>query len=772
MPINISLEYDAPDVVRIEAFRLPIAPEELRQRLDSLGFTPQVMDEIKIEVSLTDGPFSGPVTPLDSPETITQMDELNYLAAKYDELDTAGKDKFKAVMEYIGHGYSRYPHELGNIGDTIDIVLNLDKFVFYPDVSSLDQLSHRVIENNNQDETEIDLTDIPPEPDYREIGEDILSYDAGCFTNHGYISGGGKGFEPVFLTEGVPEEYRVWEKAFADLPPFENPIHIPYEDLSEGHVDEWQLNTAHEVFELLASANHPIISDGDHKYRGTKIIEIADAICSQDDAVGDMLMDIVLNGGMYGGEAADLIERVSDVEYGLDVQMHLERSYGVDNDFEENYREDLMKLPPDLQFDEYIKVMMENRSRHQQTVTELTDLELPLTTTPSEQLTRFHMLPADKQAAIQIEQDTYTTYCGVKMENAIAMINLYSAKIMEYQEEHMRRGPYDPEKIARATEIKEGIMAAVKKDYECDPNRQPVVNIDSYGCELFPVGKQFPFPVFNELFTQAVEYYGLLHGAGVPLSQNLVYLNMDFVLEGQPEQIKFHTDKAVLLFVDQGKSFMEQIAASNLEPVFREKLTAYLSMHLGVHDQYKTDLEALPDAIKRAFPHGLPEEIFELAPDGNSFLRHRLPDYARQLYDFATEAHENVNQRTDYSAMMFSEPLPAGDIPAIAERFEALIETIDPIGHGRHGFCAADAVAAALKDGNKAKIEDYLGVLDNVDGAYRGVAQKLAAAIEGLPARDVPEVKPSLKQRLAQAKQDAQEQSPKPKDPNKSGPEL
>ena len=63
-------------------------------------------------------------------------------------------------------------------------------------------------------------------------------------------------------------------------------------------------------------------------------------------------------------------------------------------------------------------------------------------------------------------------------------------------------------------------------------------------------------------------------------------------------------------------------------------------------------------------------------------------------------------------------------------------------------------------------------MLDNVDGAYRGVAQKLAAAIEGLPARDVPEVKPSLKQRLAQAKQDAQEQSPKPKDPNKSGPEL
>lgn len=789
MPISITLEYDADDLKRIEPFYLPVSPEELRLRLDRMGFTPQVMDKISIRAILRDKALGDGIAEIEGMESIVQMDELNYLAAKYDSMDADTKEKFVMVLQYIMHGYSEYPHEAGNIGDTIDIILNLDKFVYYPDVNTLEQLAHRVLENNNPKETIImeleyyaSRRDSITEEEKRLFGKNVSYYDNGCFTSRGYVSGGGRGFEPVFLRDGVPEEYRVWEKAFAELPPFENPIRIDHENLSEGHANEWHFSAAHEVFEYLVAVKHPNFSDGDHKHRAAAIIELAEMIRTQDDALYDMLMDSIFNGGMYGDEAADLVERIANPEYGLDVQLHLERSYGIDNDFAENYRDELMKLPSDLRYDENIRVMMENRVRHQQTFSELSALNLPLKSMPPEQLARFHMLPADKQAKIQMEQDLYILYNRVKWENAKIMINLYSGKIMEYQENHMKTGPYDPEKIAQAPEIKKNIMSMIEKEYDCDPNRQPVVNIDSYGCELFPVGKQFPLPVFNEIFTQAVEYYGLLHDAGVPLSQNLVYLNMDFVMEGRSEQIKFHTDKEVLLFVDQGKSFIEQIAAaSSLEPGFREKLTAYLAMHLGVEEQYQFELKALPDAIKKLYPNGLPEEIFELSPAGNSFIRHAPPDYKQQFYDFATAMCEKINQRTDYAAMTFSEPLPVGDIPAIAKRFEALIETIDPSGHEQFGFFQADNVADALVNGDKAKINDCLGVLGNVSGVYRDVAKELAAAIEHLPVRDLQKgqakhadqnAKPSVAERLAQAKRAAQEQPPKPKPPKKSSPEL
>lgn len=804
MPININLEYSAPDVKRIEPFRLPVSPDDLRQRLDRLGFTPQVMDEIKIKFSLTDSLFTPSVAKMDSPETIVQMDELNYLAAIYDELDTGSKEKFKAVLEYIGHGFSRYPHEIGNISDTIDIILNLDKFVFYPDVQSIQQLGQRVIENNNQSETNIDLTSIPPNPDHSAIGQDTLEYDRGCFTSHGYVSGGGKGFEPVFLQAGVPDRYRVWEAAFPELPPFENPIKIDYESISESNTDEWQFNVAYEVFGHLVAVNHPNFSDGDHKHRAARIIELAEMVRKQDDALNDMLMDSILGGGMYGGEASELIGRISKPESGLDVQFHLERSYGIDNDFEGNYRDELMKLPPDLQFNEYIKVMMENRVRHQQTISELSGQEPPLEAISPEQLARFHMLPADKQAEIQLEQDVHTLYSRVKLDNARAMVNLYTAKIMEYLDEHIKNGYYDPEKIARATEIRNNLIPMAEKEYKCDPNRQPVVNIETYGCELFPVGKQYPFPVFNKMFSQAVEYYGLLHAAGVPLSQNLVYLNMDFLMESQPEQIKFHTDKAVLLFVDQGKSFMEQIAAAqHLEPVFREKLTAYLTMHLCVEQAYLNSLEVLPEAIQKMYPKGLPEKTIQLAPDGNSFIWCKPPDYRQQIEDFVTFMCEKINQRTEYPVLTFSEPLPDGDIPAIAQRYEALMEIVDPVGHEQYSMFRADAVAAAMTSGDEAKVGDYLETLGYVDGTYSNVAQDLAAAIERLPIRETQQERQSVAENidnaasftritekpiaremtqpekasiadlLARAKQAVAEQpSPPPKDRKKFGPEL
>ena len=66
------------------------------------------------------------------------LDELNYLASKLDELDDHDYNHFQAAMQISDY--------TGSIKDVINLIDNLDKYEIYPGVESNADLGHYYIE--------------------------------------------------------------------------------------------------------------------------------------------------------------------------------------------------------------------------------------------------------------------------------------------------------------------------------------------------------------------------------------------------------------------------------------------------------------------------------------------------------------------------------------------------------------------------------------------------------------------------------------------------
>lgn len=167
------------------------------------------------------------------------LDELNYLASKLDDMSQDEYERFQAAMEVGDH--------TGSIQELINLTENLDCYDIYPDIHDHDDLGRYYIE-------ELDAMQVPEHLrnyiDYEAYGRDIALEESGQFTDLGYVRDTGDSFHEYYDGErgSIPEEYRVM--TFQD-------------DIPEEEISEWAMDLAYDMDEFFRqhdpqyAAEHP-----------------------------------------------------------------------------------------------------------------------------------------------------------------------------------------------------------------------------------------------------------------------------------------------------------------------------------------------------------------------------------------------------------------------------------------------------------------------------------------------------------------------------------
>ena len=128
------------------------------------------------------------------------LDELNYLASKLEDMDRYEYNQFLAAMEMGEH--------TGSLQDIINLTENLDCYDVYSDIEDHDDLGRYYIE-------ELGAMTVPEYLrnyiDYEAYGRDIAIEEGGTFSEFGYIRDTGSSFHEFYdgNRENIPEEYRV-----------------------------------------------------------------------------------------------------------------------------------------------------------------------------------------------------------------------------------------------------------------------------------------------------------------------------------------------------------------------------------------------------------------------------------------------------------------------------------------------------------------------------------------------------------------------------------
>lgn len=167
------------------------------------------------------------------------LDELNYLASKLDEMSESEYAQFQAGMEMGDH--------CGSLQEIINLTENLDCYEIYPDIHDYDDLGRYYIE-------ELEVMQVPEHLqnyiDYEAYGRDVAMDENGSFTDQGYVRDTGDRFCEYYDGErgSIPDEYRVM--TFQD-------------DLPEEEKSEWAMDIAFDMDEFFRqkdpqyAAEHP-----------------------------------------------------------------------------------------------------------------------------------------------------------------------------------------------------------------------------------------------------------------------------------------------------------------------------------------------------------------------------------------------------------------------------------------------------------------------------------------------------------------------------------
>lgn len=168
------------------------------------------------------------------------LDELNYLASKLDDMSRDEHNQFLAAMEVGDH--------TGSIQELINLTENLDCYDIYPDIEDHDDLGRYYID-------ELEAMQVPDHLrnyiDYEAYGRDVALDEGGDFTEFGYVRDTGSSFHEYYDGEhgSIPEEYRVLSSA--------------EEELSEEEISEWAMDIAFDMDEFFRqrdpqyAAEHP-----------------------------------------------------------------------------------------------------------------------------------------------------------------------------------------------------------------------------------------------------------------------------------------------------------------------------------------------------------------------------------------------------------------------------------------------------------------------------------------------------------------------------------
>ena len=174
---------------------LPTSAEQVQETLKEIHITADNQQDLFI------GDFSAPEgKPLELPEDLIKtasVDELNFLAAQLQKLDTVELAELNAVMQS--------PAKMQTIGQLLDYAENTDCFVL------INAKDNRSLGEYYLNDSGLFVVPDPWKPaiDTDRLGSFIANEEQGTFTDYGYILRTSDEWQRVHEGQPVPEEYRV-----------------------------------------------------------------------------------------------------------------------------------------------------------------------------------------------------------------------------------------------------------------------------------------------------------------------------------------------------------------------------------------------------------------------------------------------------------------------------------------------------------------------------------------------------------------------------------
>jgi len=174
---------------------LPTTAEQVQEALKEIHITADNQQDLFI------GGFSAPEgKPLELPEDLIKtasVDELNFLAAQLQRLDTVELAELNAAMQS--------PAKMQTIGQLLDYAENTDCFVL------INAKDNRSLGEYYLNDSGLFVVPDPWKPaiDTERLGNFIANEEQGTFTDYGYILRTSDEWQRVHEGQPVPEEYRV-----------------------------------------------------------------------------------------------------------------------------------------------------------------------------------------------------------------------------------------------------------------------------------------------------------------------------------------------------------------------------------------------------------------------------------------------------------------------------------------------------------------------------------------------------------------------------------
>ena len=175
---------------------MPATKEQLHEAMQSVGITADNPQDFSIR-GFSDDPEKHIALPYDM-VCAASVDELNFLAARIEQLDPAEIGKLNATLQQK-NGFE-------NIGQVIDFTYNVDFYVHIPEVHTYRDLGDYYLNQSG-------MVQMPEEwkggIDLTAFGRNAAEQEKGAFTEYGYLVESGDEWEHQFEGREVPEEYRI-----------------------------------------------------------------------------------------------------------------------------------------------------------------------------------------------------------------------------------------------------------------------------------------------------------------------------------------------------------------------------------------------------------------------------------------------------------------------------------------------------------------------------------------------------------------------------------
>lgn len=175
---------------------LPATKEELHEAMEALNITAENPKDFFLNGYVTeDGRH------IEIPQEWIReadLDEVNFLAARLDEMPPIEFDKLEAIMHS--------DLKLGSLEQLIDYTFNMDCFEHIPDVYTRSDLGDYYLNDSG-------MVQMPEEwksgIDKEDFGGNAAICENGHFTDHGYIKSTGREWQVRYEEKNIPDQYRI-----------------------------------------------------------------------------------------------------------------------------------------------------------------------------------------------------------------------------------------------------------------------------------------------------------------------------------------------------------------------------------------------------------------------------------------------------------------------------------------------------------------------------------------------------------------------------------